>query len=97
MAKRYVVLGTEEHILSLMSQPGEFSPEVSSVIDLTTPLRVQTKRAVQHLEKKIILGVLEAHKWNRRKTARSLDISYRTLLYKIKEAGLPASHLVNPH
>ena len=51
--------------------------------------RVQTKRAVQHLEKKIILGVLEAHKWNRRKTARCLDISYRTLLYKIKEVGLP--------
>jgi two-component system response regulator AtoC len=97
MAKRYVVLGTEEHILSLMRQPGECSPEASSVIDLTTPLRVQTKRAVQHLERKIILGVLEAHKWNRRKTARSLDISYRTLLYKIKEAGLPASHLANPH
>jgi DNA-binding NtrC family response regulator len=97
MAKRYVVLGTEEHILSLMRQTGELHPAAPDVIDLTTPLRVQTKRAVQHLERKIILGVLEAHKWNRRKTARSLDISYRTLLYKIKEAGLPASHLANSH
>jgi hypothetical protein len=33
--------------------------------------------------------MLEAHKWNRKETARSLDISYRTLLYKIKEVGLP--------
>jgi two-component system response regulator AtoC len=97
IAKRYVVLGTEEHILSLVRQPGELRPEVPDIIDLTTPLRVQTKQAVRHLEKKIILGVLEAHKWNRRKTARSLDISYRTLLYKIKEAGLPASHLANSH
>jgi two-component system, NtrC family, response regulator AtoC len=90
MAKRYVVLGGEEHIFSAMRRPGEIRPSGLDVIDLTTPLRVQTKRAVQHLERKIILGVLEAHKWNRRKTARSLDISYRTLLYKIKEVGLPA-------
>jgi two-component system response regulator AtoC len=89
MAKRYVVLGGEEDILSVMRQHEEFHPSATDVIDLITPLRVQTKRAVQHLEKKIILGVLEAHKWNRRKTARSLDISYRTLLYKIKEVGLP--------
>jgi two-component system, NtrC family, response regulator AtoC len=89
MAKRYVVLGAEEHILSVMRQPEEFRASAPEVVDLTTPLRVQTKRAVQHLERKIILGVLEAHKWNRRKTARSLDISYRTLLYKIKEVGLP--------
>jgi two-component system response regulator AtoC len=90
MAKHYVVLGGEEHILSVMKQPGEFRSLVPNVIDLTTPLRVQTKRAIQHLERKIILGVLEANKWNRRKAARSLDISYRTLLYKIKEVGLPA-------
>jgi two-component system, NtrC family, response regulator AtoC len=89
MAKRYVVMGSEKHILSVMKQPEDPSPSGLDVVDLTTPLRVQTKRAVQHLERKIILGVLEAHKWNRRKTARSLDISYRALLYKIKEAGLP--------
>jgi two-component system response regulator AtoC len=89
MAKRYVVLGGEEHILSVMKQPEEFRSSAPDLTDLTTPLRVQTKRAVQHLERKIILGVLEAHKWNRRKTARSLDISYRALLYKIKEVGLP--------
>jgi two-component system response regulator AtoC len=89
MAKRYVVMGAEKHILSVMKQPERPAPPALDAVDLTTPLRIQTKRAVQHLERKIILGVLEAHKWNRRKTARSLDISYRTLLYKIKEAGLP--------
>jgi DNA-binding NtrC family response regulator len=89
MAKRYVVLGGGEHILSVMNQLERPLPSGPDPIDLTTPLRVQTKRATQHLERKIILGVLEAHKWNRRKTARSLDISYRALLYKIKEVGLP--------
>jgi two-component system response regulator AtoC len=96
MAKRYVVLGGEEHVLSAIKQPEELRPLLPEVIDLTTPLRVQTKRATQRLEKKIILGVLEAHNWNRRKTARSLDISYRALLYKIKAAGLPSSQSSSP-
>jgi two-component system, NtrC family, response regulator AtoC len=88
VAKRFVILGGEEHIFSAIRQPDQIHPVWPEIIDLTTPLRVQTKRALRHLERKIILGVLEAHKWNRRETARSLDISYRALLYKIKEADL---------
>lgn len=96
MAKRYVVLGGEEHVLSAIKQPEELRPLLPDAVDLTTPLRVQTKRATRHLERKIILGVLEAHNWNRRKTARSLDISYRALLYKIKEVGLPSAQSITP-
>jgi two-component system, NtrC family, response regulator AtoC len=90
LAKRYVVLGGEEHVLSSLREPtdGEASPWDTA--DINTPLRIQTKRAVQTLERRIIFDVLRAHKWNRRSTARSLDISYRALLYKIKEAGLPS-------
>lgn len=90
LAKRYVVLGDEEHMIASLREPEELRPSFSDVIDLNAPLKLQTKRAVQHLERKIILGVLQANKWNRRKAARSLDISYRGLLYKIKEAGLPS-------
>jgi transcriptional regulator with PAS, ATPase and Fis domain len=89
MAKRYVVLGGEEHVLPAIKQSHSLY-SLQEEVSLTTPLRVQTKRATQHLERKIILGVLEAHNWNRRKAARSLDISYRALLYKIKEVGLPS-------
>jgi two-component system, NtrC family, response regulator AtoC len=96
VAKRFVILGGEEHILSAIRQPDEIRPVWPEVIDLTTPLRVQTKRALRHLERKIILGVLEAHKWNRRETARSLDISYRALLYKIKEADLSLGSATSP-
>jgi transcriptional regulator with PAS, ATPase and Fis domain len=88
LAKRYVVLGGEEYVLSsLRESPSEVPTEIT---DINTPLRIQTKRALQALERRIILDVLRAHKWNRRSTARSLDISYRALLYKIKEAGLPS-------
>src|SRR5215475_8541524 len=60
MAKRYVVLGSEDYVLSMMRWP---IPETDAPaeVDLRTPLRIQTKRAVQHLETKIILEVLKAH------------------------------------
>jgi two-component system response regulator AtoC len=89
LAKRYVVLGSEDCILAVLQGPQESQPAALDVVDVNTPLRIQTKRALRSLERRIILQVLQNHKWNRRKTARSLDISYRALLYKIKEAGVP--------
>jgi DNA-binding NtrC family response regulator len=40
------------------------------------------------MERKVILQALREHHWNRRKTAEALQISYRSLIYKIREAGL---------
>jgi two-component system, NtrC family, response regulator AtoC len=89
LAKCYVVLGGEEQVISMLRRPDDLHDESLDPIDTTTPLRIQTKRAVQHLERRIILSVLQSHQWNRRKTARSLDISYRTLLSKIKDSSIP--------
>ena len=46
---------------------------------------------MRELERKIILKVLQANHWNRKQAARALGISYRALLYKIRDAGLPSS------
>jgi hypothetical protein len=51
-------------------------------------LKKITNQAVHRLEKEIILKVLQAHHWNRRRAAEALKISYRALLYKIRDAGL---------
>jgi transcriptional regulator with PAS, ATPase and Fis domain len=45
-------------------------------------------KAIYKIEKKIIKEVLDKNNWNRKKTAKILKISYRTLLYKIKELGI---------
>jgi len=37
----------------------------------------------------VILRVLRANDWNRQKTAKELNMSYRSLLYKLREAGVP--------
>jgi two-component system response regulator AtoC len=46
------------------------------------------EKAVYKIEKEIIKKVLDENNWNRKKTAKILRISYRTLLYKIKEIGI---------
>jgi two-component system response regulator AtoC len=52
------------------------------------PLKRIAKAAIQELERNVILNSLRDHQWNRRKTAAALKISYRALIYKIRDAGL---------
>jgi DNA-binding NtrC family response regulator len=53
-------------------------------------LKSITKQAMREVERRVILKSLQHHDWNRKRTARALRISYRALLYKIQEAGLPS-------
>ncbi|MEF8824633.1 MAG: sigma-54 dependent transcriptional regulator [Desulfohalobiaceae bacterium] len=45
-------------------------------------------RAVQKAEKEIIERVLEETRWNRKEASRLLQISYRSLLYKMKDLDI---------
>jgi len=85
--RSYVIMGTEEAIenelltvfsSSLKSEP-QFEPGLS--------LKQITKHAVQNLERQIIFKALRSNDWNRAKTAQSLKISNRSLLYKMRDAG----------
>jgi two-component system response regulator AtoC len=91
LIKRYVILGAEDAISGELRphQPDFFSTE----IDLEGPISLKklTRLAVHEMERKIILKVLQHHHWNRKSTARALGISYRALLYKIRDAGLPGN------
>jgi two-component system response regulator AtoC len=91
LIKRYVILGHEEVITNdlISREPDFFNPEIS--LDGPISLKKLTKQAVRELERKIILKVLQQHHWNRKQAARTLNISYRALLYKIRDAGLPSN------
>jgi two-component system response regulator AtoC len=89
LVKRYVILGSEEVITSdlVVRGPDLSMPEIN--FDGPISLKKVTRQATHDLERKIILKVLQAHHWNRKRAARALNISYRALLYKIRDAGLP--------
>jgi two-component system response regulator AtoC len=94
LIKRYVILGSEDVIsseLMICDEKDLFAPE----IDLDGPISLKklTRQATRDLERKIILKVLQAHHWNRKQAAKALSISYRALLYKIRDTGLPANRV----
>jgi two-component system response regulator AtoC len=97
LIERYVILGSEDAISSelLNWQQGHAAPEIS--VDGQIHLKKVTRQAFHDLERKIILSVLEANRWNRKRTASALKISYRALLYKIRRAGLPRKRGMGLH
>jgi two-component system, NtrC family, response regulator AtoC len=52
------------------------------------PLKAYKKRLIEQAEKELILRVLHQHQWNRKETAKVLQVSYQTLLHKLKQVGL---------
>jgi two-component system response regulator AtoC len=100
--KRMVVLGNEDAILEEITHRTGLAGapnEAASVFDLEAlgvdladgtgvDLKAISKRAAQIAEKKVIERVLDQTRWNRKEAAERLQISYKALLYKMKDAGL---------
>jgi two-component system response regulator AtoC len=95
LVKRFVILGTEEAVTSDLV-PGAtflgFEPHIPTRGSIS--LKKITQQVVMELEKRVILKALQTHDWNRRQAAKALSISYRALLYKIRQADIPATR---PH
>ncbi len=85
---RYVLLGSEEAISSEPTRKRGVPLPIEVGDDGSIPLKHIAKKAVREMERNLILTVLQANHWNRRKTAEVLKISYRALLNKIRQAGL---------
>jgi len=89
MIRSHILIGDEKALVAEMASSGPVHATEPSVrIDLTTPVSLKeiTKAATHDLERQIILAVLKANGWNRRKTAKWLNISYRSLLYKLQDS-----------
>jgi len=95
LMKRYVILGSEESISQELLSKKNISPNLAEFPEVTgasISLKKMTKEMVREFERQIIVKMLQAHSWNRVQAARALNISYRALLYKLKESHLLSSH-----
>ncbi len=90
LIRSYVLIGSEEALVAEL-MPDAPRGGITTELDLSEPVSLKriTKQATQDLERQIILKVLQANSWNRQKTAKWLQISYRSLLYKLSEVGMP--------
>ena len=105
MIKQVVVRGEESIIVDLLSaaneqlKGNEILPSVSPLsLDNSNEdepetycLKKRIGKTIAREEKKLITEVLNKTNWNRRKASDLLEISYRSLLYKIKDYNLNSS------
>jgi two-component system, NtrC family, response regulator AtoC len=84
---RYVLIGPDAMIgRELLNRNTRLRPVSQDA--RRVPLKRIAADAVREMERKLILEALKANRWNRRKAAEALKISYRALIYKIRDAGL---------
>jgi transcriptional regulator with PAS, ATPase and Fis domain len=91
--QRFVVLGDEEPIIeeldSIIKQNGGLKKKEPAENIKTWPsLKKVHQEAALKAESEMILKALEITNWNRKKAAHRLNVSYKTLLNKIKEFGI---------
>jgi two-component system response regulator AtoC len=99
MVRRMIVLGSEQAVLqeiSLRERPADRNGGGLALGDLDleledgakVDLKSIAKAAARIAEKRVIARILDQTRWNRKEAAERLQISYKALLYKMKEGGL---------
>jgi two-component system response regulator AtoC len=97
MIKRTVVLGTEASSSQELvdgiakaekSTAAAFTSDSPAASAGSYSLKEVSRAAALDAECRLIRVVLTETRWNRKETARRLGISYKALLYKIKDTGL---------
>jgi len=88
MIARYVLIGPEAAANAESLAKKSRNPRVENPDGSALPLKKLARDAMKQMERNVILETLRANQWNRRKTAQELKISYRALIYKIRDAGL---------
>jgi two-component system response regulator AtoC len=97
LVKRIVVLGREDAILAELREARGGPRASAGLRDLIAnfeqtagrvPLREVGRQVAQEAEKEAIDRVLQHTQWNRKRAARLLGVSYKTLLHKIRDCGL---------
>jgi two-component system response regulator AtoC len=105
LVKRIVVLGTAEPVLQELrartaqaarnpvacsASLGELERFLAGESERVSLKRV-AREAAQVAEARLIAKVLQRTRWNRKEAAAILQISYKALLYKMRDAGLSDS------
>lgn len=92
--KRYALLGSVDKIAEDLAAKMSLPAGCKTNPERGISLKKLANQEAQELERKIIFKTLRETQWNRKQAAQTLNISYRALLYKIKEAGVPPKRIV---
>lgn len=90
--KKIVAVGDEKLALAgFSSRSNEAIREQAPAIAVNSSLKAAARAASREAERELILKALARTRWNRKRAAQDLQISYKSLLYKLKQIGMPES------
>jgi two-component system, NtrC family, response regulator AtoC len=85
VARKMVALGEVTLAIADLRAARINPPQGATSSERLSSLKVAAKAASRQTERELILQALERTKWNRKRAARELQISYKSLLYKLKQ------------
>lgn len=89
--RKIVALGDERFAMSeLQDAPAAISKQESAG-PRKYSLKAAARAASRQAERELILEALARTRWNRKRAAQELQISYKSLLYKLKQIGIAES------
>lgn len=92
VVKKIVALGDEQlGIAELASASAPFQLAVKAQDPPAYSLKAAARAASRIAEREMILKALSHTRWNRKRAAQELQISYKSLLYKLKQIGVQDS------
>jgi two-component system, NtrC family, response regulator AtoC len=94
VVKKIVVLGDEQLAIAELRSAGSAGPRKSEFVpERSHSLKVAARAASREAEREMILEALTRTRWNRKRAAQDLQISYKSLLYKLKQIGFGESKM----
>ena len=89
-ARKLVLLGEDMQVAAELQGGAESVVEVAAD-EAPKSLKEVARAASRHAERELILKTLERTRWNRKRAAQELRISYKALLYKLKDIHVEES------
>jgi len=89
--RKIVALGDERFAMSELQDAPTAIAKQDSASPRKYSLKAAARAASREAERELILEALARTRWNRKRAAQELQISYKSLLYKLKQIGIAES------
>ena len=85
--RKIVALGDEQLALADLHAKVPEARQATAPAHATYSLKAAARAASREAERDLIMKALARTRWNRKRAAQELQISYKSLLYKLKQIG----------
>jgi DNA-binding NtrC family response regulator len=93
VVKEIVALGDERLAVAELGVPIAQRKRTPAAAVRTYSLKAAARAASREAEREMIMQALARTRWNRKRAAQELQISYKSLLYKLKQIGFEDSEV----